>query len=66
MSFRQARLDANKTQSEVAEHMGVDRVAVYQWESGITTPRASRLLRLAQFYGCTIDQLLKPDEKERQ
>ena len=65
MSFRQARLDANKTQAEVAKHMGVDRIAVYQWEAGITTPRTSRLLQLAQFYGCTVDQLLKPDEKEQ-
>ena len=58
MSFRQARLDANKTQSEVAEHMGVDRIAVYQWEAGIAIPRSFRLPKLANYYGCTIETLL--------
>ena len=43
------------------EHMGVSDAAVYQWETGIYTPRADKLIKLAKFYGCSVDDLLAED-----
>ena len=59
MSLKSERLRANKKVREVMEYMGVSDAAVYQWEAGETTPRPDKLVKLAQFYGCTVDDLLK-------
>ena len=61
MAFKAARISAGKTVKEVMDHMGVTDAAVYQWESGTFRPRPDKLVRLAKFYGCTVDQLLSDD-----
>ena len=59
MSFRSARLQAGKKVTEVMSHMGVSDAAVYQWETGFCMPRPTKLIKLAQFYGCTVEELLR-------
>lgn len=59
MGFRSARLKADKTVLEVTRYLNVTDAAVYQWETGITTPRPEKLVKLAEFYGCTVDDLLR-------
>jgi len=59
MGFRQARLDAGVSVKEVMAYMGVSDAAVYQWESGVYTPRPDKLVKLASLYGCTVDALLR-------
>ena len=61
MAFKTQRLKAQKTVAEVMEHLGVSDAAVYQWETGIYTPRADKLIKLAKFYGCSVDDLLAED-----
>lgn len=64
MSFLSAREKSGLTQREVAEHMGVDQSAVSFWETGKTRPRAALLIKLAGLYHCTVDELLKEDDKK--
>lgn len=61
MGFRSARLKSGKSVVEVMKHMNVTDAAVYQWETGVTKPRIEKLMQLAEFYGCTIEDLLKDD-----
>ena len=61
MAFRTARISAGKTVKEVANYLGVSEAAVYQYDSGIYTPRPDKLVKLAKFYGCTVDELLSED-----
>lgn len=63
MSFRRCRRIADITQKEAAAALGVHPSAVAQWEIGKTSPRAALLPKIAELYGCTVDELLKPDEK---
>ena len=60
MSYRSARLRAGKTVAEVMAHLGVSDGAVYQWETGLTNPTVEKLKKLAEFYDCTVDELLRP------
>ena len=62
MAFKAQRLKAQKTVAEVMEHMGVSDAAVYQWETNVYTPRPDKLVKLAKFYGCTVDDLLKDED----
>ena len=53
-----ARTNAGFTQTEAARRLGVDQSAVSYWESGKNIPRASMLVKLADLYCCSIDELM--------
>jgi len=57
--IRAARVAAGKTQREVAEHLGIDRVSVTQWEGPRASgPERERLKPLADFLNTTVEYLL--------
>lgn len=58
MGFRDARIRAGKRVIEVAKHLGVTRAAVYMWEQGHGVPTLERAIRLARYYGCSLDDLV--------
>lgn len=62
MGFREARVHAGISVRDVMAEMGVTDAAVYQWETGVTRPRTSMLVKLANLYNCTVDELLREDE----
>ena len=59
--FRTERKKAGKTVKDVCAHIGVTAAAVYFWETGQTRPSVPRLPKLAAFYGCTVDDLLREE-----
>lgn len=61
-----ARMNAGLSQVEVAKRIGVSDAAVSMWETGKTRPRASRLLKLANLYRCTVDELLSDLPEQEQ
>lgn len=58
MSFKIARIKAGKKAAEVASDMGVSVTAVSLWENGVYYPDVDRMRDLAEYYGCTVDELL--------
>ncbi len=66
MSFADARKRAGLSQAAAAEKIGVDQSAVCLWETGKTNPRVSLLVRLAELYGCTVDELLSDSEEDEE
>lgn len=62
MSLRAMREAAGLTQVQAAKRLGVNQSAVGQWETRRTFPRTARLPRIAALYGCTVEDLLAPDE----
>jgi len=51
ISLKAARVNAEMTQKEAAEHVGVDVSTVVSWENGKTSPKAVQLQRLCEVYG---------------
>jgi transcriptional regulator with XRE-family HTH domain len=47
------------TQDQLAEHMGVTSQAVSKWENDLSCPDITLLPRLADYFGVTIDELLR-------
>lgn len=45
------------TQMQVAKIIGVTQGSVSQWELGAAFPRAEKLQRIADLYGCAINEL---------
>lgn len=64
MSFLSAREKVGMTQAEVAKAVGVDQSAVSFWETNKTAPRAAMLVKLAQLYCCTVDDLLQDNPEK--
>lgn len=52
---------AGKTQEDMAEVIGISRQAYAKWERGETIPDIEKCGRLAEFYGVTMDSLIKDD-----
>ncbi len=55
------RREKNLTQKEVAEKIGVSASAIGFWETGINEPKATYLMKIAKFFGITIDELVGSD-----
>ena len=62
MGFKIAREKCGMTQQDAARAFDTDQSTVSLWETGKTKPRASLLPKIAEVYGCTIDELLSPAE----
>lgn len=58
-NFKNARIASGLTQNEVADHFGVTRGAVAQWESGAIYPEANRLAEIAELLDVSLDQLFR-------
>ena len=61
MKIKDFRMTKNLTQEEVADALGVQRTTVTMWETGKSVPRTELLPRLAELFGCTVDELFSED-----
>ena len=67
-NIRDMRKEKGYTQSQLASLIGVTQGAVYFWEKGINEPAAGYVVRLAEVFGVSADELLsyeceKSDDK---
>ena len=60
MNWKLIRLreNAQMTQGEVAARLGIVRTAVTNWERGRNGPNKRILPRVAELYGCSVEDLL--------
>lgn len=56
-SLRDLRQKRKLTQQDLADKLGVSRVAVTKWETGEAYPRAELLPKIAEVLRCKIDTL---------
>ncbi len=58
MKLRELRKERNLRQKDVAEQIGVCTQSYGYYENGINKPDPETLIKLADFFGCSIDYLL--------
>ena len=56
--LKNLRIENRYKLKDIAEVTGVSVQAVHQWESGETTPDIEKIVKIAKFYGVTIDELI--------
>lgn len=56
--MKQIRLEKRYKLKDIAEVAGVSVQAVHQWESGETQTPVDKLVKVARFYGVTVDELI--------
>ena len=58
ISLKAARVNAELTQREAAERIGIDVTTIVNWEAGKTSPKATQLQKLCDVYGVdSVDSL---------
>ena len=62
--IRRLRKKAGITQEELAEKLNVRFQAVSNWERGITPPGIDNLVELSEFFGVSVDAIIKPSDEE--
>ena len=60
-SLKRIRLEQNLSQLELARRSGVHRTQINRYESGVNTPSAKNLQKLAAALNVTMDQLLEEE-----
>ena len=61
--IKKYRINADMTQMELAERMGVSFQAVSSWERSETMPDISRLVELGEIFQVSVDEILDHQEK---
>jgi len=58
LTIERRRLMADMSRAELAMAVGVTPAAVWQYEKGATIPTPQVIVRLAQVFDCSTDELL--------
>ena len=61
--IKNARIDAQLTQEQVAEALGVSRQTMSNWENGKTYPDIVSVIKMSDLYAISLDHLLKEKEE---
>lgn len=63
--LKDLRTEKNIGQIELAEKLQVNRGIISLWENGLREPTLSSLIRIATFFGVTLDYLAGLSDYER-
>lgn len=58
-NLRQMRLNEHISQNKLGVYLGVSNQLVSFWESGKREPDMDMIIKISEFFQCTIDELLK-------
>ena len=64
MFIRKYRKKKKMSQADLALLVGVSQSMVAKWENGINYPTVEVLIKLADLFGCTIDELVRGEKKD--
>lgn len=62
IKIKNARIQANLTQEQVAEALGVSRQTISNWENGKTYPDIISVIKMSDLYDISLDHLLKEEQ----
>ena len=55
------RKNSGLSQEQLAEQLNVSRQAISKWEQGTAIPESEKLISISNYFGVTVDYLLKDD-----
>ncbi len=57
------RTERGMSQDDLAEKLEVSRQSVSKWETAQSTPDLDKIIKLADLFGTTVDQLVRDGER---
>ncbi len=64
MNLKQLRLNEKKSQSELCSALDIPLRSYQEYESGRSQMRYSTLIKIADYFGCSVDYLLGHETKQ--
>ncbi len=61
MRLRELREEAGVSMMQLGKAVGVSDAAVCKWENGLAEPKASYIVKLAEYFDCSADYLVGMD-----
>lgn len=61
IKLKALRVNAELNQAQAAEKLGITKRTLQKWEDYETSPTAVQLSRIAELYGCTLDDIFIPE-----
>ena len=58
------RKNSGLSQEQLAEQLNVSRQAISKWESGTAVPESEKLITISNYFGVSVDYLLKEEEDQ--
>ena len=58
------RKNSGLSQEQLAEKLNVSRQAISKWESGTAVPESEKLVTISNYFGVSVDYLLKDEEEK--
>ena len=58
------RTQRNLSQGDLANELNVSRQSISKWENGNSTPDLEKIVKLAEIFSVSLDELIKNEEKE--
>lgn len=58
------RTKTNLSQGDLANKLNVSRQSISKWENGNSTPDLEKIIKLAEIFNISLDELIKNEEKE--
>ena len=65
MNIEKRRIAAGLSQRQLSRLVGVQQNTISQYEKGKREPSLEVLIKLADIFGCTIDELVRGEKNER-
>ena len=59
------RKNSGLSQEQLAEQLNVSRQAISKWESGTAVPESEKLIGISNYFGVSVDYLLKDEEDDK-
>lgn len=63
--FEKLLQEHETTINRVAVETGIPRTVLYDWKSGRSTPKVDKLLKIAQYFGVSLEYLLEGGERDQ-
>lgn len=64
-NLKDLRNKSKKSQQEVADYLGVSRQAYSHYENGKREPDLETLLKLEEYFECSVDEILRPSNEKK-
>lgn len=58
MNLRKIRTESGLSMKDVASKMAVSEITISRWETGTREPSIESLIKLAQCFSCSVDDLI--------
>ena len=65
MTLKACRVNADLSQKQLAEKLGISRATVVNWEKGKTSPTSVQLLKISKISGIPVNYIFIPDILQR-